>query len=57
MISIREVNDSEEKRKISASILGKLPHWFGITESTEEYVRESSEMTFFAGENIGFIKS
>lgn len=49
----------EEKRRIARDILSGLPEWFGIPESTEEYIRESGSMPFFAaihdGEAVGFM--
>ena len=35
---IKEINDKQEKKEISTSILGSLPNWFGIQESTQEYI-------------------
>lgn len=39
---IRIVDDIEEKQRIARSILTALPEWFGIPESTENYIRESA---------------
>ena len=39
---IRTVDDIEEKQRITKSILTALPEWFGIPESTENYIRESA---------------
>lgn len=39
---IRIVDDIEEKQRITRSILTALPEWFGIPESTENYIRESA---------------
>ena len=54
-----EIQTAEEKRRIAREILENLPEWFGIPESTEEYIRESGSMPFFAaiqdGEAIGFM--
>ncbi|MBE5902001.1 MAG: GNAT family N-acetyltransferase [Lachnospiraceae bacterium] len=38
---IKIVDDMEEKQRIARSILTALPEWFGIPESTENYIRES----------------
>ena len=58
-MKIVRVNISDEEKKISKKILNKLPSWFGIPESTNEYIEESSSMPFWAAydnENpIGFI--
>ncbi len=57
---IRRIEDSEEKRSIAKSVLLDLPEWFGIPESTQEYIDESAQMpfwAFFSAENepAGFI--
>ena len=39
---IRIVDDIAEKQRITRSILTALPEWFGIPESTENYIRESA---------------
>lgn len=49
----------ETRSRIAEEILKKLPEWFGIPESTAEYVRVCAELPFWAdvdGENCrGFI--
>ncbi len=45
---IKEINDKQEKKIISTSILESLPDWFGIQESTQEYISKSSNLPFFA---------
>lgn len=45
---IAEIQTAEEKRRIACEILADLPEWFGIPESTEEYIHESASMPFFA---------
>lgn len=58
-MNVKEIHDKQEKREISTSILESLPNWFGIPESTQEYINESSNLPFFASINeskpIGFI--
>lgn len=58
-MKIIEVNDKQEKSEISTGILKSLPNWFGIPESTQEYINESSNLPFFAAidesKPIGFI--
>lgn|GEM_PF-126518 len=53
------ITGCDEKRKIARSILEALPDWFGVKESREAYIRESSEQVMFAaikdGETIGFL--
>lgn len=45
---IARINDCERKLAIAREVLEDLPEWFGIPESTEEYIRESCNMPFFA---------
>ena len=53
------ITDPQEKERIAAEVLASLPDWFGIPESTAEYIRESRSMPFWAaveaGEAAGFI--
>lgn len=48
---ILAVENEEEKKRISREVLTDLPEWFGIPESTEEYIRESAHMPFWASVN------
>ena len=56
---IKFIRDQKEKKKISADILQSLPEWFGIPESTEEYIETSAGLPFWAvyaeGEPAGFL--
>ncbi len=56
---IKEICDIQEKKEISTSILESLPNWFGIQESRQEYISESSNLPFFAAIDesnpVGFI--
>lgn len=56
---IKEIHDNKEKRDISTNILKSLPNWFGIPESTQEYINVSSKLPFFAlfdeSNPLGFI--
>ena len=58
-MTIKQVTDAAEARKITRHILEALPDWFGIPESREEYIRDSVGRIFFcAYENknpIGFL--
>ena len=47
-MTIRQVCDPTEKEKVAAAILHDLPGWFGMPEYTENYVRESRRMPFWA---------
>ncbi len=49
------IDDTERKRAIAREVLLDLPEWFCIPEATEEYIRESGNMPFFAameGKNL-----
>lgn len=56
---IRRVHDKAEKESIAAAILHALPDWFGLPDSTQDYINESHKMPFWAafdGEKpVGFI--
>lgn len=58
-MTIKEIYDDQEKKVVSTSILRSLPNWFGIPESTQEYINESSKLPFFAAidesKPLGFI--
>lgn len=47
-MKIKWIEDAVARRDIAARILAALPEWFGIPESTAEYVRESAGMPFAA---------
>jgi len=59
MYSVVQVLDNEKKSKVTNKILRQLPEWFGIEESTVEYVNSVKETDFLAAydsdELIGFI--
>ncbi len=42
------IEDKKQKELISSTILANLPDWFGLPDSTAEYVRCSKEMPFWA---------
>lgn len=58
-ITIVSVENTEEKTRIVEEILLDLPEWFGLPESTRDYIEQSKELTLFAAKNnsniIGFI--
>jgi len=58
-IEIREVADKREKEAVSRDVLNDLPEWFGLPESTEEYIHDSQDKPLIAcyvdGEAAGFI--
>lgn len=56
---IKEILDPGEKTKITVSVLGSLPDWFGQPESILDYSKESRNLSFWAAYRgeipIGFI--
>ncbi len=48
-IKIKEVEDKLEKEAVSREILYDLSEWFGIQESTEEYIRDLQAKTIQMG--------
>jgi len=59
MYSIVQIIDNDMKSKVTNKILRQLPEWFGIEESTVEYINNVKETEFMAAydadELIGFI--
>lgn len=57
-VCIRPVGDPREREAAAASVLADLPSWFGLPDSTAEYVRVSRGLPFWAavedGETVGF---
>lgn len=53
------IEDKDLKKKIAENILNDLPEWFGMPDSTREYVEESRDMPFFAyckdDKYVGFV--
>ena len=58
-IEVKEISDQKEKEAIAREILYDLPEWFGLPESTEEYIADSREKPFLAcyadGKIAGYI--
>jgi GNAT superfamily N-acetyltransferase len=58
-MELTEIKDNYQKKEIAKYILESLPEWFGIPESTKEYIDESCNLPFFAVFNelkpLGFI--
>ena len=56
---VKAIFQPEEKAMITRTILHDLPAWFGIQEATDNYIKESQTMPFFAYEinqtAVGFI--
>lgn len=45
---IRFIEDADERRNISRSILESLTDWFEVEESREQYIKESADQPFWA---------
>lgn len=41
MIQYKEVTNEFEKSEITKEVLNELPDWFGIEESTRQYIEDS----------------
>lgn len=56
---VQFITNKKEKEEIGRAILTQLPEWFGLPDSTNEYIMQSKEMPFFTYfENetpVGFI--
>lgn len=56
---IKQIQDSDKKKRIARLILESLPDWFGIPEAREEYICDSADQLFFAavkdGAPVGFL--
>lgn len=56
---IRLITGTSFKQAIATSILADLPEWFGLPDSTTEYIQQSMNMPFFAAfrnnKPVGFI--
>ncbi len=42
-MDIRQMINNAEKQQVVRLILDALPEWFGIPESREEYIKESTD--------------
>ena len=47
-ISVRKVEDKQDKMQITRRILEALPEWFEVAETREAYIRESADLPLFA---------
>lgn len=58
-IKIEQIKSKTEKETIAREILNDLPEWFGMPESTEEYIQDSQNKPFLAcfvdGAIAGFV--
>lgn len=59
MFLIKEITDPEHKARITRDVLHDLPEWFGLPESTQNYISESKDLQTWAAfdqdEAIAFI--
>ncbi|MBP3569639.1 MAG: GNAT family N-acetyltransferase [Lachnospiraceae bacterium] len=53
------IESAEQKEQVSSLILNALPDWFGLPESTSNYIQESKAMSFWTyyieDKPVGFI--
>lgn len=58
-IQIKEITHSDDKANIVEEVLLDLPNWFGLPESTQEYIEQSKELVLFSAhhnnQTLGFI--
>ncbi len=58
-IGVKQLDDSDVKKRTAREILEALPEWFGIVQAREEYIEKSASLLFLAAfdkENpIGFL--
>lgn len=58
-IQIHEITQPDEKAQIVEEILLDLPDWFGLPDSTKEYIEQSKQLVLFSAYNehqlTGFI--
>lgn len=45
---IKEIKDEKQKQTIASSILNDLPEWFGLDDSTKEYIENVKKHPMFA---------
>lgn len=48
MGEIIQIEDESVKAEIAGHILSDLPEWFGLPDSTKDYIEKSRDMPFFA---------
>ncbi len=58
MLEIKEIQNNDFKSKIAKKVLYDLEEWFGLPESTKEYINNVQKYPFFAAlvddEFVGF---
>ena len=59
MLVIKEVKNEEQKMAVVAEVLRDLPEWFGIPESTQDYIEGAKDLkvwaTFQESDLLGFV--
>ena len=56
MLETKLVQASQERSQLVAKVLADLPEWFGLPDSTQEYIDQASDRVCFqAGEGWGFV--
>ncbi|MCW3743926.1 hypothetical protein OM428_00415 [Enterococcus gallinarum] len=54
-MQITYLSDPQEKKQIAQTILADLPEWFGLPESTADYIEKSAYQEMIVVENKGFL--
>lgn len=47
-VKVKKIDDIKEKENIASEILYSLPEWFGLEDSTENYIKDSKDMPYLA---------
>ena len=56
MTQIVEISDPADRSRIAEAVLRDLPDWFGIEESTRQYIEAAATLpTFVAEPDLGFV--
>ena len=56
MTQIVEISDPADRSRIAEAVLRDLPDWFGIEESTRQYIEDAATLpTFVAEPDLGFV--
>ena len=59
MFVIEEVKDENQKMAVVAEVLNDLPEWFGIPESTQDYIEGAKDLQVWAAyqesDLLGFV--
>ncbi|WP_125704855.1 GNAT family N-acetyltransferase [Lacticaseibacillus daqingensis] len=59
MITIQQESEPRKRREAVAMVLAELPEWFGLPESTQEYIDEAAHLPLWVAQSgatvVGFI--